>query len=51
MLFGNKRRHDISIPAKLESGKKPTIAFLIQYLVDKVMEDPRKELFVLDGHV
>lgn len=51
MLFGNKRKHDISIPAKLESGKSPTIAFLIQYLVNNVMQDTRKELFVLDGHV
>lgn len=51
MLFSNKRKHNISIPSKLDDGTRPNIAYLIQYLVDNVMEDQRKELFVLDGHV
>ncbi|KAL1963177.1 hypothetical protein VTN77DRAFT_8610 [Rasamsonia byssochlamydoides] len=51
MLFSNKRKHNISIPAKLDDGTRPNIAYLIQYLVDNVMEDQRKELFVLEGHV
>jgi ubiquitin related modifier 1 len=51
MLFANKRKHNITIPAKLDDGKRPNISYLIHHLVDHVMEDQRKELFILDGHV
>lgn len=52
MLFSNERKHNIFIPAKVnDDGKRPNIAWLIQYLVENLMQDPRKELFVLDDHV
>ncbi|KAF2425263.1 ubiquitin related modifier 1 [Tothia fuscella] len=51
MLFSNQRKHKITIPARTISGKTPTIKFLVQYLCENVMKDPRKELFVLDESV
>jgi ubiquitin related modifier 1 len=51
ILFSNKRRHDISIPASMDSGKRPNITYLLRHLVDNVIKDERKELFVLDGHL
>lgn len=51
MLFANERKHTLAIPAKTNDGKKPTIAWLIQYIVENLMQDTRKELFILDDHV
>ncbi|KAI5284427.1 Ubiquitin- modifier 1 [Ascosphaera aggregata] len=51
MLFSNERRHKISLPSLNESGEPSDIAFLVRYLCDNVMKDPRKELFLLDGSV
>ncbi|RAO72069.1 uncharacterized protein BHQ10_008081 [Talaromyces amestolkiae] len=51
MLFANERKHSLAIPAKTSDGKKPTIAWLIQYLVENLMQDTRKELFILDDYV
>ncbi|OKL56932.1 Ubiquitin-related modifier 1 [Talaromyces atroroseus] len=52
ILFANERRYRLSIPTHTnEDRKRPTIAWLIQYLVENLMQDPRKELFVLDDHV
>jgi len=52
MLFANQRKHSLSIPAKTtDDGKQPNIEWLIHYLVENVMQDPRKELFILDEHV
>ncbi len=51
MLFSNKKRHSLSIPATKEDGKPANIAFLVDYLVKNLMKDPRKELFVLDNQV
>lgn len=51
MLFGNKRRHSLSIPANDKNAKPANIAFLINYLCENLMKDPRAELFVLDGHM
>jgi len=51
MLFSNERRHNISLPAKLDDGKSPNISYLLRYLLDNVMTDQRKELFVLDNNV
>jgi ubiquitin related modifier 1 len=51
MLFANERKHILTIPAKTSDGKQPTIAWLIQYLVENLMQDTRKELFILDDHV
>ncbi|KAK5654843.1 hypothetical protein OQA88_6879 [Cercophora sp. LCS_1] len=51
MLFDNKRRHSLSIPANDKNAKPANIAFLIEYLCENAMKDPRAELFVLDGHI
>lgn len=51
MLFSDQRKHNLVIPAKTNDGKQPNIAWLIQYLVENLMQDPRKELFILDEHV
>lgn len=51
MLFANERKHSLAVPAKTSDGKQPTIAWLIRYLVDNLMQDTRKELFILDDHV
>ncbi|KAJ9395926.1 hypothetical protein DTO282F9_7171 [Paecilomyces variotii] len=51
MLFANERKHSLTIPATVDDGKKPTISYLIEYLVKNVMKDQRKELFVVDNNV
>lgn len=51
MLFSNERKLSLAIPAKDETGNGSNIAYLVRHLCDKVMKDPRKELFVLDGTV
>lgn len=51
MLFSDKRRHSLSIPAADKDGKSATVAFLIDYLCRHTMKDSRKELFVLDEHL
>ncbi|KAF2865415.1 ubiquitin-related modifier 1 [Massariosphaeria phaeospora] len=51
MLFSNDRKHSLSMPAKDEDGTLSNIAYLVRYLCDSVMKDPRKDLFVLDGTV
>ncbi|KAK3209788.1 hypothetical protein GRF29_44g601633 [Pseudopithomyces chartarum] len=51
MLFSNERKLSLTIPAKDDNGSRSNIAFLVRYLCDTVMKDPRKELFVLDDTV
>ncbi|KAI0120187.1 Urm1-domain-containing protein [Nemania sp. FL0031] len=51
MLFSDQRRHGLSMPAIDKSGKPVTIAYLIEHLCENVMNDTRKELFVLDHHL
>lgn len=51
MLFDNETKHKISIPAKDNDGMPVNIGFLIQYLCDNLMKDPRKGLFVLENAV
>jgi ubiquitin related modifier 1 len=51
MLFGNQKKYSITLPAKDESGAPANVAFLVRYLCDKLMKDPRKELFILDDAV
>lgn len=51
MLFANERKHSLTLPATVDDGKKPTISYLIEYLVKNVMKDQRKELFVVDNNV
>lgn len=51
ILFANERKHDVAIPARLSDGSRPNIAYLLQYLVDNVMKDERKDLFILEDNV
>jgi ubiquitin related modifier 1 len=51
MLFANQRKYELKIPVKDESGAPTNIAFLVRYLCQNIMKDPRKELFVLDDSV
>jgi ubiquitin related modifier 1 len=51
MLFSNERKLSLTIPTKDDNGSRSNIAFLVRYLCDTVMKDPRKELFVLDDTV
>ena len=51
LLFSNERKHDIVLPLKDEFGKATNVAFLVRFLCEKVMKDPRKEMFIFDGTV
>jgi len=51
MLFSNKRKHEVILPTRIKKDKSPNIRFLVNYLCENLMKDPRKELFVLDDSV
>lgn len=51
ILFSNERKHSVNLPAQLSDGNPPTISYLLQYLVENVMKDERKELFILEDNV
>lgn len=51
MLFANERVHKIALPSRDPSGSAANISFLVKYLIENVMKDPRKELFVVDDAV
>ncbi|KAH7402941.1 ubiquitin-related modifier 1 [Pyrenochaeta sp. MPI-SDFR-AT-0127] len=51
ILFSNQKTYSLLLPAKDDFGAPANVAFLVQHLCDKVMKDPRKELFVLDDTV
>ncbi|KAG5655904.1 hypothetical protein KAF25_000824 [Fusarium avenaceum] len=51
MLFSNKRQHALVIPAADQDGKPANIANLIDHLCQNVMDDSRKDLFVLSNHL
>lgn len=51
MLFSNKRKHPISLPAVDENGSASNLAYLVRHLCINSMKDRRKELFVLDDTV
>jgi Urm1 (Ubiquitin related modifier) len=51
MLFENKNKHKINIPANDPQGSPTNIKSLVHHLCDNVMRDSRKELFVVDGSV
>jgi hypothetical protein len=51
ILFGNQKKYSITLPTKDELGAPANVAFLVRYLCDKLMKDPRKELFILDDTV
>lgn len=49
MLFDNVAKHSVSIPAKTKEENPTTIGYLVKYIMDNLVKDPRKELFVQDG--
>lgn len=51
MLFSDEKKHELSIPAKDDQNQPVNVGWLVRYLVDVVMKDSRKEMFVLEGHV
>ncbi|KAG8412746.1 Ubiquitin- modifier 1 [Metarhizium acridum] len=51
MLFADQRNHSLKLPVKDKGGQPANIAFLIHHLCQNVMNDTRKELFVLDDHL
>jgi len=51
LLFANQKKYALTIPSKDESGAASNVAFLVRYLCDNVMKDPRQEMFVLDDTV
>ncbi|KAJ4370280.1 Ubiquitin- modifier 1 [Didymella sp. IMI 355093] len=51
LLFDNQKKYTLAIPSKDEYGIPSNVAFLVRYLCDKVMKDPRKDMFVLDDTV
>jgi ubiquitin related modifier 1 len=46
MLFDNVTKHNLSLAAKTDAGNKPTIGYLVKHILDNLIKDPRKELFV-----
>ena len=52
MLFSDQRKHHISLPSKdPETGHPSNVAFLIHWLCENLMKDPRRDMFVLEGSV
>ncbi|EFW99756.1 ubiquitin related modifier 1 [Grosmannia clavigera kw1407] len=51
MLFADQRRHEVSLAARDAASQPATVSSLIDHLCDEVMQDGRKDLFVLDGHL
>ncbi|QSZ29318.1 hypothetical protein DSL72_003832 [Monilinia vaccinii-corymbosi] len=51
MLFSHQRNHQLSIPKTDSKGDPVTIGWLVNYLCHEIMQDSRKDMFVLDDHV
>jgi len=51
MLFSDTKKHDVTISFNPKDEKRPNIQFLVDYLCDNLLTDPRKELFVIDNSV
>lgn len=51
MLFADRRRHELSVPAQDADGKPASVGSLIDHLCNHVMQDGRKDLFVLEGNL
>jgi hypothetical protein len=51
LLFGNERKHKVVLPARLEDGSRPNITYLLKYLVDNLMKDQRKDMFIMEDNV
>lgn len=51
LLFGNERKHKVVLPPQLEDGSRPNISYLLRYLVDNLMKDQRKDMFIMEDNV
>ena len=51
MLFSNQRNHKLSLPTRDEAGDPVTVAFLIRHLCENMMQQQKKDLFILDDSV
>ncbi|KAJ5166492.1 uncharacterized protein N7482_005273 [Penicillium canariense] len=51
LLFGNERKHKVTLPGSMEDGSPTNIAYLLPYLVDNLMQDQRKEMFIMEDNV
>jgi len=51
MLFADQRKHKLPIPAYDDNKNPVTVGWLVHYLCNEIMQDARKDMFVLDGHV
>ena len=49
LLFSNQRKHQLLLPHNDGDGHPANLAFLIDYLCAKVMQDARKDMFVTNG--
>lgn len=51
LLFGNERKHKVVLPARLADGSTPNISYLLKHLVDNLMKDQRKDMFIMEDNV
>ena len=51
MLFSDQKIHKLPVPSKDTKGEAVTVGWLVNYLCDEIMQDSRKDMFMLDGHV
>ena len=45
------RKHSITLPSRLSDGNRPNVSYLLAYLVENLMKDQRKDLFILEDNV
>ena len=51
LLFSNQRKHHVALPTRDERGKAADLNFLVHYLCNELMQDSRKEMFMLEDSV
>ncbi|KAK3069011.1 Ubiquitin- modifier 1 [Teratosphaeriaceae sp. CCFEE 6253] len=51
LLFSNQRKYKISIPTTDPKKEPSNVGYLVKWLCENLIKDPRKEMFVLDDSV
>ncbi|KAK3116230.1 Ubiquitin- modifier 1 [Teratosphaeriaceae sp. CCFEE 6253] len=51
LLFSNQRKHKISIPTTDPQKEPSNVGYLVKWLCENLIKDPRKEMFVLEDSV
>ncbi|KAK0945280.1 Ubiquitin-related modifier 1 [Friedmanniomyces endolithicus] len=51
LLFSNQRKHQVTLPARGTEGTPSTVGYLVKWLCENLIKDPRKDMFVLDDSV